>query len=501
MIKNKAALGALLLLTVAVATPAHADEGERGDWEVDFFLGAALLDDYDNNDPALSPDDGFNPEDAPIYGIRIGYFFTPHWNLEGQLQILSTKSNFDTFTGDARVNTELNSFTMNMGYSFLQDRTVRPYVSLGLGVEQTNIDTVMEELSGSLNFATGVRWFIMQRFGLRWDARFVGVDVPKPVGQRQENIESSLALSWVFGGDPPVDTDGDGVLDRKDKCDFTPVGALVDAGGCAVDSDGDQVPDGVDRCPGSPAGSRVDGSGCPPDFDRDGVADGLDECRDTPLGAEVGTSGCPRDSDGDGRYDGLDRCPDTPLGARTDNLGCPRDLDRDGVYDGLDRCPDTPKDGIVGETGCPPDTDRDGIIDRTDRCPDTEPGTRVDARGCPSPLGLGEALILDGVSFAEGSDRVTAGSEEFLNDVAEAFFLWSEMRLEVAGYTDSTGDPDENRALSQRRAEAVRDYLVRRGIDAARFTAVGYGSEDPIGDNSTPEGRARNRRVEIHRLN
>jgi OOP family OmpA-OmpF porin len=73
--------------------------------------------------------------------------------------------------------------------------------------------------------------------------------------------------------------------------------------------------------------------------------------------------------------------------------------------------------------------------------------------------------------------------------------------VEIRGYTDSVGPASYNLELSQRRAEAVKQYLVNAGIDPSRLVAKGYGEADPIASNKTPEGRAQNRRIEFHRLN
>ncbi len=122
---------------------------------------------------------------------------------------------------------------------------------------------------------------------------------------------------------PVLDSDGDGVVDEKDKCPNTPRGARVDKVGCPLDSDGDGVLDSLDKCPNTPKGAPVDKAGCPLDSDGDGVFDYLDKCPATPKGAPVDKVGCPRDSDGDGVFDYRDQCPNTPKGVSVDAKGCP----------------------------------------------------------------------------------------------------------------------------------------------------------------------------------
>ncbi|HEV2670848.1 MAG TPA: OmpA family protein [Gemmatimonadales bacterium] len=345
----------------------------------------------------------------------------------------------------------------------------------------------------------------------------------------------------------PVDDDKDGVVNGIDACPGTPVGATVDAKGCPHDSDGDKVFDGIDQCPDTPPGVTVDAKGCPPDSDGDGVNDGLDKCPNTPAGATVDATGCPIDSDHDNVWDGLDKCPDTPAGAVVDATGCPVDSDGDRVPDGIDRCPDTPPNTPVDSYGCPADSDHDGVGDGFDKCPNTPPGTQVDANGCPmakdsdgdgvidpedrcpntpngsrvdehgclllfetvAPAVGGAAaatparptLILHDVNFETGRSVLTTSSYAILDQVAGSLVANPEIRIEIAGYTDATGSPRMNLGLSMARAGAVRAYLARRGVSPYRMRAQGYGASGFIAPNTTPEGRAQNRRVELHKLN
>ena len=314
----------------------------------------------------------------------------------------------------------------------------------------------------------------------------------------------------------PSDADGDRVFDGIDQCPATPPGVTVDARGCPPDSDSDGVNDGLDKCPNTPVGATVDPTGCPTDTDHDNVWDGIDKCPDTPLGAVVDANGCPVDSDGDRVPDGIDRCPDTPAGAPVDAYGCPADTDHDGVGDGFDKCPNTPPGTTVDADGCPPanDTDGDGVVDPNDRCPNTPKGSRVDEHGClllfeavaPAVAGAAAAtarptLILTGVNFETGRSVLTAASYAVLDQVAASLVANPEIRIEIAGYTDSTGSRPMNLRLSMGRAAAVRAYLARRGVSPLRMRAQGYGASGYIAPNETPEGRAKNRRVELHKLN
>ena len=205
----------------------------------------------------------------------------------------------------------------------------------------------------------------------------------------------------------------------------------------------------------------------PPDTDGDGVADPNDRCPNTPPGRTVGADGCQLDSDGDGVIDFDDKCPNTPRGAVVDSTGCPLDSDGDGVYDGIDQCPNTPR------------------------------GAKVDARGCP--IELQEDVTIDlNLEFAFDSAELTAEHKAEIDTVVEFLRRFSGASAVIEGHTDSVGPEEYNLGLSERRAQAVHDYLVNEvGARADRLTMVGYGETRPIATNDTPEGRQNNRRVAV----
>jgi len=199
------------------------------------------------------------------------------------------------------------------------------------------------------------------------------------------------------------------------------------------------------------------------------------------------------DSDGDGIADSRDRCPGTPAGVRVDNFGCPLDSDGDGVPDHQDQCPGTPAGTPVDAKGCPLDSDGDGVLDGDDQCPNTPAGARVDVRGCE----IKAIIKLPDVGFEYNSANLTPSSQATLNDAAATLKKNPDLQVEVAGHTDSAGAAAYNQSLSERRANSVRDYLVGAGANPTNLTARGYGEDEPIADNSTSEGRAVNRRVEL----
>ena len=327
------------------------------------------------------------------------------------------------------------------------------------------------------------------------------------------NIVLQAGVGVMIGSKPLEDHDGDKVWDRSDKCPDTPPGALVNKQGCSSDSDGDGVADGLDRCPGSPDGAAVNAAGCTADTDNDHVFDGIDQCPNTPPGATVNDVGCPTDSDKDGVLDGLDRCMATPEGAKVDPLGCPGDADNDRVFDGLDRCPNTPAGTTVNAFGCPPgqDTDKDGVLDALDRCPATPPNTGVDQDGCPVgqlpkqqaalPAGVaiagGHAWILPGLTFTMRSAALSSAASPVLDSVAAAMLVDTTLTALVQGYAQDRLVPKDNQRLSQQRADAVRTYIMGKGVPARRITAVGRGSQTLLVADTTDAARTVNRRVEI----
>jgi outer membrane protein OmpA-like peptidoglycan-associated protein len=319
-------------------------------------------------------------------------------------------------------------------------------------------------------------------------------------------LNFALGFSICWGTNRP-DKDKDGVWNKLDMCPNTPRGVEVDSVGCPVDSDHDGVPDYLDHCPNTPAGAigYVDSVGCELDTDGDGVPDWRDKCPKTPAEAigHVDSVGCNLDTDRDGVDDYKDECPNTPEAAIgfVDEKGCELDSDGDGVMDYMDECPNTPVAayGFIDEKGCELDTDGDGVPDYKDECP-LVPGLKNN-KGCPEVKREVRQLLqkaMSGIEFETGKAKIRKTSFPLLDKIAETFVENSNYMIEVQGHTDNTGKAETNKKLSQKRADAVKDYLVNKGVAAERLTAVGYGPEVPIADNSTKEGRAKNRRVEFN---
>ena len=268
-----------------------------------------------------------------------------------------------------------------------------------------------------------------------------------------------VGLNFNLGG---KDTDGDGVKDKDDMC--PEVAGLEQFNGCP-DTDGDGIQDSEDACPNEAGLAKF--------------------------------NGCP-DTDGDGFIDKEDMCPNE-AGLEQFN-GCP-DTDGDGVMDSEDACPN--EAGPIENKGCPvQDADGDGVPDDQDKCPNVI-GV-AENYGCPIVTAEIQKEITDlarAIYFTTGKDSFTDETQIRLEGVDKILAEYTTSKFVVEGHTDSTGSDKINNELSQKRADAVMNYLIENGFPAENIKAVGYGSSKPIGDNNTSKGRQANRRVEIYSNN
>ncbi len=481
-LRSFAALTAALLFVVSPVTA--QDNWGRGGLEFNVSYGVlnGIGDEYVGLDPvALEVDNNH------FFTGRLGYVLKAGLGVEG---FFGYMSNDLQTTGVVPSDVTFLNYGGDLVWILQPESAFQVFFMGGAGQQQIDVDPVdgADEDSESYfawNYGGGVKMFLSRHLAFRVDWRnYIANTGPEEIRARLNpgvaldldeglaNTEWTAGLSIFMGG--PADEDGDGVTDS------------------------------YDLCPGTPSGVAVDGDGCPFDDDRDVVYNYMDACPDTPVGAVVDATGCPMDSDGDGVFDGIDQCPDTPAGAVVDATGCPTDSDGDGVFDGIDQCPDTPAGAVVDATGCPSDEDGDGVLDGIDQCPGTPAGREVDADGCAEfQAALAEGrLVFSGIEFEFNSSDIKDESLEFLDRVAAA--ILSEIAnqpgtsIEVGGHTDSVGSESYNQGLSERRAAAVRDYVVSvEASIAGVLTTAGYGESQPIADNDTDEGRAENRRVEF----
>ena len=262
------------------------------------------------------------------------------------------------------------------------------------------------------------------------------------------------------------------------------------------DRDKDGISDKKDECPDLPGLKEF--NGCP-DTDNDGLPDNKDDCPEE-AGPEK-TKGCP-DNDEDGISNNDDKCPDD-FGL-LENDGCP-DIDNDGVINIEDKCPN--EYGEIDNQGCPlKDKDNDGVLDNDDLCPDV-PGSKKN-NGCPTDVKVKNEIIKTLNSFgeninfiAESFDIIGQKTIKVLVEIKNLLIKNSKINLYIEGYSSSDGSDNYNLMLSRKRAESVKSYLVKLGVDENRLEVVGYGESNPIGDNDNPMGRSMNRRVQFKMKN
>lgn len=375
--------------------------------------------------------------------IKNGFTLQFAGSLNDIKYINDTKDNFSLlyWSLDLNVKYDLNKL-------FGETSWFDPYAYLGGGY--TNLDETGE---GMLNYGIGFNAWFNENLGINFQT-----GTKKQFASKVQNhYQHSLGLVIRFGG---KDTDGDGIYDKDDACPEVP--GLKEFNGCP-DADGDGIKDSDDACPN--------------------------------VAGLAALNGCP-DADGDGIADKDDMCPNAK-GTKANN-GCP-DADGDGVLDKDDKCVNVA--GPKANGGCPwPDTDGDGVLDKDDNCVN-EAGPASN-NGCPEPVisVVEEAKIGDfakSILFNSGRSSFKSGVSDKLDGIVAIMNQFPKATFAIGGHTDSTGSAGLNAKLSQKRADAVMNYLVEKGVDASRLSAKGYGEDNPIDSNKTRAGRANNRRVEI----
>lgn len=460
--------------------------------------------------------------DANDRGVEVAYGHRLH---KGTWLMVPAKIGSATYPKERRNSMIANLDLLIQNNLGSHKSLLNPNVQLGLG---STWDFRADKFDFNIPMGVGVSVRLMPNFYLNAQTQYRFSIENRPGWQH------GLGLVFLFG---EADRDGDGITDNEDKCpDVAGLKALM---GCP-DRDADGIADNADKCPDVPGLANLmgcpdrDGDGiadgddkCPdvkgpaatmgcPDRDNDGILDSEDECPDVKgIAAMKGcpdtdndgitdakdkcpreagpasTMGCP-DKDGDGIMDKEDKCPSDKGPAST--MGCP-DRDGDGVADKDDACPD--KRGDSAHKGCP-DSDGDGIFDDTDRCPDKVGVAAL--RGCPEikkedKAKLERAIKL--VQFETGKAVLLKKSYAVLDEVVNVMNQYKEYSLNISGHTDNAGDDKMNQDLSERRAKACYDYIVSKGVAAARVASAGYGETKPVADNKTAAGREQNRRVEF----
>lgn len=381
--------------------------------------------------------------------------------------------------GSAKIN-QINSsafWDLDASLQYALTKTkLQPYLTVGAGANRFEKNTY-----GTFNGGVGVNYWLSENFALTAQTTYDAT--PK----FDDYWHNTLGLKFRLKSGPK-DSDKDGIADDKDACPS--VKGVSSANGCP-DADGDGVKDSDDTCVNEKGTAAT--MGCP-DNDGDGVANAEDNCPEVFGKTEL--KGCP-DGDGDGVADKDDACPSVK-GVIKFN-GCP-DSDGDGTADNNDKCPNVV--GNVANQGCP-DGDGDGVSDEQDKCP-TQAGT-IANNGCPeikdeevkqieSKLNLAAKKI----QFETGKAVIRQVSYQDIDEIVAIMNQYGWTRFRIEGHTDNVGDAAKNKVLSDNRATAVKDYIISKGINSERLTTEGFGSQKPIASNSSVNGRAQNRRVEIH---
>ena len=326
------------------------------------------------------------------------------------------------------------------------------------------------------------------------------------------NLETMLAYRHRFGKVYATLGGGLGILRGRGTPSWRAFLSVAYASE-RLDRDGDGIDDDSDKCIDDPEDKDdfEDTDGCPePDNDKDGILDARDQCKNDPEDFDgfQDEDGCPEDdNDKDGIKDDKDKCKNDPedFDKFEDEDGCPEpDNDRDGVLDVKDSCPNEPEDldAFEDTDGCPePDNDKDGLCDPwveqrgeqkkyaekckgVDKCP-LEPENKNgynDDDGCPDVMfTCDEFKIADKVNFATGSHKILPNSFKLLDVVAETMKEHPEaVEIEVQGHTDIRGSRAMNTKLSDRRANSVKEFLVKKGVAPERLTSRGYGPDVPL---------------------
>jgi outer membrane protein OmpA-like peptidoglycan-associated protein/opacity protein-like surface antigen len=410
---------------------------------------------------------------SPLFGWKLGYTVIPPLTitLNGGYGTTyprdASKSGLSKYTtklSNTPFKTTLIPILVDVKLNYRPETAFNPYLTWGMGILfwdlKSNGNSVGgTERNGLFDVGAGAEFFLSEALGLDLGLHYQHILMQKKdmagTGDKQTgNIEARVGLVFLFGGQR--DTDGDGILNKVDKCPklAEDKDGFQDEDGCPdLDNDGDGIPDIKDKCPNQAE-------------DMDGFQD---------------EDGCPDlDNDGDGIPDIKDKCPNQAedMDGFQDEDGCPDlDNDGDGIPDVKDQCPNQPEtvNGFEDEDGCP----------------DTKPEVVIQ-KDAP--------MVLEGITFRTGSAQLTPGAKLVLDKVVQTLSDYPKMMVEVSGHTDNVGKRLGNMRLSQRRAESVKAYMVSRGITTDRIKTAGYGPDKPVVPNTDAEGRAKNRRIEFIRV-
>ncbi len=369
----------------------------------------------------------------------------------------------------------------------VEDSGIAAYLPLGIGIEWYVSEQLAFDFSLGGEITTTENLNYYNDGGLPDGLLKAGIGITYKFKPREKD-EDKDGLDYIFeekiGTNPLIaDTDGDGLNDGEEvnKYKTNPLKA---------DSDGDGLSDydEIKKWDTNPVKTDSDG-------DKLNDYDEINKHKTDPLKV---------DSDGDSLndYDELMKHKTNPLKKDTDDDGLfdNRELEKTKT-DPLKKDTDSDKlnDGEeVTKYKTNPlskDTDKGTVDDYTEVRRGTDPNDKSD-----DVIKKETAIVLEGIQFETGSADIKAESEVKLKEVLRTLNIYSDITVEIGGYTDNVGSASSNQKLSQARAESVRSWLIENGVKAARLEAKGYGESSPIANNNTKDGRAKNRRIEFKRV-
>lgn len=390
----KAVPAALALLLAPLAMSAHAEITITPFATYQWF-------DTDTTESIFNTSSAPDIKDKEGFALSLGYRFTPSLGLEAHYGRTSTETEILPVISPTAVDVRNTRYSVDGYYTFTPERTIAPYVLLGVGQTQLKASGFNNNKDTMIDAGVGAFYHLSDTLALRGELRNV------------HNVDNDLNDQVAM------------------------IGVEFALGGKVSQSEARS----------EPAPAPV-----------------VEEPAPQPAATPAPVVAAPVDSDGDGVADSLDKCASTPAGAKVDAAGCPLDSDKDGVADYMDKCPDTKAGAAVDETGCYQMLQKEVSIDLN-------------------------------VQFASGKADIQGDASSEIQKVADFMQKYPTVNVTIEGHTDSSGSAAKNKALSQKRADAVKDAIVKLGVDASRLAAVGYGASQPIADNKTAEGRAKNRRV------
>ncbi len=416
--------------------------------------------------PGVKPGDpGYRPElrrFSPLAGVRFAYFFLP-W--------LGAEADINAVFAQTKAQPTKESATIYSGRLQLMFQApnlspyVVPYVSIGDGFGHLSSDFLGSDTDYPPFVGAGARFFVHPSVALRVDGRWMRAPTPHDPYTLNCNLgELMFGISFRPSGGaliddepppppPPVDSDRDGLLDPDDKCPNEPedVDLYDDTDGCPdPDNDGDGISDATDKCPIEPE-------------DKDGFED-ADGCID-------------KDNDADGVADVTDKCPNEPEDADgfSDADGCPEaDNDSDGFADAADKCPNEAEviNGVTDDDGCP-DRGYSLVVVSPDRLE-----------------------TMESIEFKKAV--IQKRSTNLLGQIGATLRAHPEiLRLRVTVYVQPTKKPEADQLLSEQRAQAIREWLIKYGIDEKRLEPRGFGGTKPLVAPKSRGAKAINERVEL----